>query len=1021
MAQSSLYEFLKTQKDRKDFILLTHDKQEAQKLSDVALFLGYESFVLPDFKAIFGDDLRSYQEELLEIFTNLKNFYASKNPKILFSPLQTLLNPMPKETLLEGFTLQKSQTYNFKDLKEKLLYLGYEFVDLVEVAGEVSIRGDILDIFPPSSSNPLRISFFDDEIENIKIFDTQTQLSIKEELDCITLAPAMFSLNQESYEELLTQIKQDSNLDNLSQKNLITSYGFWFLGEKYSQILPLSYPTYFAPQSKVLLEEIASFGELDAKLKTLFESFSEIPQSQNYTDFQCNFNNIPTFLSFHQDKKITILSKTQAQCKQVGLNPLEHKDYHFIFERDYGIWILGKEELILSLNVPTKPKKKAKSKILLDELKSGDYVVHIDYGIGLFNGIIQANVFGARRDFIELKYLGEDKLLLPIENLDRIDRYITDGGGIPILDKLGKGSFAKLKEKVREKLFVIANEIIALAAKRELIDGIVMDCQKEEILIFQNQSGFYYTQDQEEAIREIFKDLSSQKVMDRLLSGDVGFGKTEVAMNALFAAYLNGYQSVFVAPTTLLVYQHYQTLKSRLDSFGVCIKKLDRYVSTKEKKEVLKGLKEGSVDILIGTHAVFGAEFKNLALIVVDEEHKFGVKQKEKIKNLSNDIHLLSLSATPIPRTLNMALSHIKSLSELKTSPSGRLAVRTFVKEYNPALFKEVVARELRRGGQIFYIHNNIATIAQKKQEILSLMPHLKIAILHSQISAQESEDTIMAFAKGEFHLLLCTSIVESGIHLPNVNTILVDRSDCFGIADLHQLRGRVGRGDREGFCYFLLEDSQKITPEAQKRLVALEKNSYLGSGGALAYHDLEIRGGGNLLGEAQSGHIKNIGYSLYLRMLEEAIYQLSGNIQAKQNNVDVKLSVAAFLNAELIATEKLRLELYRRLSRCEDIQSVYGIESEIEERFGELDIYSKQFLDLIIIKILAREVGIVSILNYQQNITFVPVSGDKLTITAKSKDDDEILKAVLEQLNLLRASKTPQSQSVNNLQKNTF
>ena len=326
---------------------------------------------------------------------------------------------------------------------------------------------------------------------------------------------------------------------------------------------------------------------------------------------------------------------------------------------------------------------------------------------------------------------------------------------------------------------------------------------------------------------------------------------------------------------------------------------------------------------MVGTHALLNVSFKNLALIVIDEEHKFGVKQKERIKEIAQNTHLLSMSATPIPRTLNMALSHIKGLSELKEAPSQRLPTRTFVKEYSDSLLKEVILRELRRGGQVFYIHNNISTINQKKEEILTILPHLKIAILHSQIQAQESENIIMEFAKGNFNLLLCTSIVESGIHLPNANTILVGRSDCFGIADLHQLRGRVGRGSKEGFCYFLIEDSSSITQEAQKRLLALEKNAYLGSGGALAYHDLEIRGGGNLLGEAQSGHIKNIGYSLYLRMLEEAIYQLSGNIKEEKANIDVKLSVTAFLNPELIASEKLRLEIYRRLSRCEEESAV--------------------------------------------------------------------------------------------------
>lgn len=1007
MIQSSFYEFFKThlrdfqEKYQNGLICLTNDKNDAQKLADVASFLGIQSFVLEDLRAVFGEDLRSYQEELREILNTLKNFYTTNSPKILFSPLQTLLNPMPKLEALEGFSIGFGESLELREFQETLLYFGYEFVELVEMSGEVSIRGDIIDLFLPNYENPIRLSLFCNEIESIRFFDVQTQLCFQEEMEKLEILPAFFNLSAKSYEELLSKI-QEANIENSLhyQGNLIAAYGLWFLEEK--QNLLEIYPYLKAPNIQDLLDELLSFQEQNKELLKRILEHKSIEVSQNYEDFECAFRNIPTFLEFHKNKKITIIAKTESLIRQAGIPLGEHKEYQLVLGKDYGIWILGKDELILSLNTKTKQKKKFANKILIDELKVGDYVVHIDYGVALFNGIVQANIFGATRDFIELKYLGEDKLLLPVENLDRIDRYIADGG-IPILDKLGKGSFARLKEKVKEKLFIIANGIIALAAKRELIDGIVLDTHKEEILIFQNQSGFVYTKDQSKAIEEIFKDLSSGRVMDRLLSGDVGFGKTEVAMNAMFVSYLSGYQSAIITPTTLLAYQHYLTIKSRFESFGIKIARLDRYINTKEKKAILEELKDGTIHAVVGTHALLNVSFKNLALIVIDEEHKFGVKQKERIKEIAQNTHLLSMSATPIPRTLNMALSHIKGLSELKEAPSQRLPTRTFVKEYSDSLLKEVILRELRRGGQVFYIHNNISTINQKKEEILTILPHLKIAILHSQIQAQESENIIMEFAKGNFNLLLCTSIVESGIHLPNANTILVGRSDCFGIADLHQLRGRVGRGSKEGFCYFLIEDSSSITQEAQKRLLALEKNAYLGSGGALAYHDLEIRGGGNLLGEAQSGHIKNIGYSLYLRMLEEAIYQLSGNIKEEKANIDVKLSVTAFLNPELIASEKLRLEIYRRLSRCEEESAVYGIESEIEERFGALDIYTKQFIALIVIKIKARKQGIINILNYQQNITFVDLQGEKTTIAAKSKDEEDILESVMKYLESLK------------------
>ncbi|MDY3113214.1 MAG: transcription-repair coupling factor, partial [Helicobacter sp.] len=701
-------------------------------------------------------------------------------------------------------------------------------------------------------------------------------------------------------------------------------------------------------------------------------------------------------LELHNNKQIHIIAKTEAQVRAAGI--LLDSNYHFHLNSNLCVNLLGKDILIISLNSQQKSKKPQKAKIFLDELKAGDFVVHCDYGVAIFSGITQANIFGATRDFIELKYLGDDKLLLPVENLDRIDRYIADGG-IPLLDRLGKGSFAKLKEKVREKLFVIANAIIDMAAKRELIDGVVLNVQKEEILIFQNKSGFVYTDDQKIAIKEIFKDLSAGRVMDRLLSGDVGFGKTEVAMNAMFACFLNGFQSALIAPTTLLTYQHFNTLQERFAPFGLKLARLDRFCTAKEKKAVLDGLKSGEIHAVVGTHALLNAAFKNLALIIIDEEHKFGVKQKEKIKELAQNTHLLSMSATPIPRTLNMALSQIKGLSELKIPPSERQATRTFVKLQDSTLLKEVILRELRRGGQVFYIHNNIASIEQKKRALLEILPSLKIAILHSKIPQDETEEIMLEFAKGDYQMLLSTSIVESGIHLPNANTILIDSANCFGVADLHQLRGRVGRGNKEGFCYLLVDGFDTLSEDAKKRLTALEKNSYLGSGGALAMHDLEIRGGGNLLGEAQSGHIKGVGYSLYLRMLEDAIFSLSGNVDKKEQSVDVKLSVTAFLNPQLIESERLRLELYRRLCKCGEEKEVFLIESEIEERFGRLDIYTRQFLDLIRIKILCKNSGIASVLNYEQNITLISTSGEKRIIKANSKDEDDILKAVFKKL----------------------
>ena len=662
----------------------------------------------------------------------------------------------------------------------------------------------------------------------------------------------------------------------------------------------------------------------------------------------------------------------------------------------YILNIISKDELVISLNKPDKKRRRRKSAILLDDLKKGDYVVHEDYGVGIFENIEQMEILGGIKDFIVIKYIGDDKILLPVENLDFIDRYIASGGSTPVLDRLGKGSFGKLKEKVKKRLFEIAGAILNTAAARALIKAPKISVNKKDLNEFQALSGFEYTEDQTQSVNEILEQTSSGHIMDRLLSGDVGFGKTEVAMNAIFACFKSGYQTALIVPTTLLSSQHYHSLAERFDDLGIRVAKLDRFVATKDKNNIIKALASGELDAVVGTHSLFGLEFKKLGMVIIDEEHKFGVKQKEKIKELYHNVHMLSMSATPIPRSLNQALSSIKTMSQLLTPPSERQGVRTFVKEYEEKLVKEVILRELRRGGQVFYVHNSIDHMPIKLGELKALLPNLRVVMLHSKISALETEKELLKFEAGQYDLMIATSIIESGIHMPKVNTILVDGADRFGMADLHQLRGRVGRGHVEGFAYFIVNNKEALTDDAKKRLLALESNSFLGSGSVLAHHDLEIRGGGNLVGDAQSGHIKNIGYSLYLRMLEDAIKELSNTKESKKVKVDIKLTISAYISDEVVHEDRLRLDIYRRLSQCEEAVEIYEIEEELTDRFGELNMPTKQFIELMVIKLLALDKDIKSIMNYGQNITFTYFNDSKESIKSDSKDDDDIIKATL-------------------------
>ena len=989
---NNIFEYLKN--NQKPELLVVSDEKEAFVASDCAKYLGYEPFVLSDLRANYEDDLNSFSEELKTITAILEQYYKyKKQNKVLISPIRTISFALPKEQCFDNFELSFAQTIDLDEIKNKLYAWGYIFVDIVTTAGEVSIRGDIIDIATLDDKS-YRISLFDDEIESIREFDLQTQKSNKEELESITINPAFLSLDENSL-DLINEKIELSNSDAFVKD--IHSLGFWYLDDL-SEFYTQKLKTIITKDALNQLNEVYIFDTNRIDKNELL-SLPAIFDAKSYKEIEVA--NIKEYLQFHKDKNITIISSSEAKIRSYDL-PLDTTQNYKIRYSYEILNLISDDEVILSLNKQIKKRRKKKPKIIIDELQNGDYVVHETHGIGIFQGVEPVVVMGSKRDFVVVTYLGDDRLLIPVENIDLIDRYVASSGSVATLDKLGKGSFAKLKSKVKERLFEIANDIISLAAKRELIEGIKIDTSKEEITLLQHQAGFEYTKDQKRSIKEMFDDLSSSKVMDRLLSGDVGFGKTEVALNGILATILNGYQAIFVCPTTLLASQHYEGLKNRLEQFNIKVARLDGQTSTKDKTNIKKSLEDGSIDFVVGTHSLLNIKCKKLALIVIDEEHKFGVKQKEKLKDLRSNAHIYSMSATPIPRTLNLALSKLKGMSSLLTPPQERLGVRSFVKEYDDKLIKEIILREKRRGGQLFYIYNNIATIESKKETIEQILPNITIKIIHSKIPQKEAAQIIEDFAYGKFDILLATSIVESGLHLPNANSIIIDGANNFGIADLHQLRGRVGRSDKEGYCYFIVEDKKTLTKDAIKRLVALETNSYLGSGTALAHQDLEIRGGGNIVGIAQSGHIKNIGYNLYLKMLEEAIATLSGTVQEEKQTVDIKLTISAYLSDEYIYEDRLRLEIYRRLSRCNTKQEVFEIQDELEDRFGALDTPSKQFIDLIIMKIMAIEKKIKTISNYEMNISFIYTDDSKKVIKSTSKDDDDIIKAVMKFLGTL-------------------
>ena len=984
--QSEVFEYFLNRGDAQ--LLVCEDDKEAIAALSAAEFAGLKVFRLPDFRAREGDDLRSFSAELFELSSELAKFYEFEGKKLLISPVCTVLNKLPGKKYLQKLTLNFGDKIDPKELAQKLLRFGYEVVGIVESEGEFCVRGEIIDIFCVGAQEPNRILLFEGEIESIRHYSTQTQISNKTELKSVEISPFIAALGEAEFEKTSKKIKEIETDALISD---LKTLGFWAID---------GFIDYTREFKTVLTKKFDGFERGLGEVANL----PVLPAAKVYKDLSVTLN--ADFFELNKNKKIKVLARNEGLFNALNLS--EYKNVEFV-QTQAALNLVSAAEIIVSLNKFEKKKRAKKPRLAIDELKVGDYVVHEEYGIGKFTGLEKLTVLGRTREFVVIVYQNEDKLLLPVEHLNLIDRYVAGSGSIAVLDRLGKANFAKIKEKVRAKLFVIASKIISLAAQRELIRGEIIEKDDAEYLNFLQNAGFAYTRDQERASSDIANDLKSGKVMDRLLSGDVGFGKTEVAMNAIFKCVKSGFQALFFVPTTLLSSQHFKSLKERLGKFDVSVFKLDRFTSAKEKAAAVKALEAGQPCVCVGTHSLLSVKPSNLGLIIIDEEHKFGVKQKEKLKEISSASHVLSMSATPIPRSLNMALSSVKGYSVLQTPPSSRLDVRTSVREWGEKAVKEAIMRELRRGGQIFYIHNHIATMPQAKKQILDIMPNLRILTLHSKIDAKTTEEEMMKFENGEYDVLLSTSIVESGIHLPNVNTIIIESANKFGIADLHQLRGRVGRSDKQAYCYFLVENKNALSADALKRLVALESNSFLGSGSVLAYHDLEIRGGGNLVGEAQSGHIEAIGYSLYIKMLEEEINKLLNKESFESAKIDLKLSINAFLNSEFIGEDRLRLELYRRLSKCKEVAEVYEIEGEIEDRFGKPDIYTKQFLSLIIIKILAIKAGFKAISNAEQNIVLTAQNGEQTRLKSKSKDDDDVIEEILiylRKLNKGRAEK---------------
>lgn len=620
------------------------------------------------------------------------------------------------------------------------------------------------------------------------------------------------------------------------------------------------------------------------------------------------------------------------------------------------------------------PKAKGVAKIKsFAELKPGDYVVHANHGIGVFKGIKQIQVAGATRDYLDLHYENGDKLYVPVDQLDLVQKFIGGEGKQPKINKLGGNEWQKAKAKARKSINEIAEDLVKLYAARSAVKGFKFSKDTEWQRQFEDEFPFEETPDQLTSLEEIKSDMESTKVMDRLLCGDVGYGKTEVAIRAAFKAVMDGKQVAFLVPTTILAEQHYKNMLKRFADFPVNIDMISRFRSAKEQKATLQAVKEGNIDILIGTHRLVSKDiaFKDLGLLIVDEEQRFGVKQKEKIKGLKKNVDVLTLSATPIPRTLHMSLTGVRDISVIETPPEDRYPIQTYVVEQNDQLIRDAILREVNRGGQAFFVYNRVETIDKMAVYLSNLIPECKVGIIHGQMTERQLETEMIAFMNKEYDILLCTTIIETGIDIPNVNTLIVYDSDKMGLSQLYQLRGRVGRSNRIAYAYFLYTKDKILTEVAEKRLKALKDFTELGSGFKIAMRDLEIRGAGNMMGSSQHGHMAAIGYDLYCKMLEDTVKLIKGDIDREPVETTVDLKVDAYIPSGYIKDEIQKIEVYKKIASIESLQEYNDISDELEDRYSKVPDEVKNLMDIAYIKSLAKKLNIEEIKEMPKEVKF--------------------------------------------------
>ena len=925
---------------------------------------------------------------------------------------------LPLEEIKKSLIHYESDSpIDLDDLKDSLVALGYERVGQVEMPGQFSVRGGIIDIYSLTEENPWRIELWGDEIDSIRSFDAESQRSL-EKLDEITIYPAVEKVGEKEMVSFLEYFSREKSILFLDEPNHLVEKGMAVeeeylqsrkhREEKGEQKLPDNWLCRFDTLQKALNQyNCAAFCALEPKRGKwkITEKFDVTVKTVN--SYNSSFELLVKDLLQYKKQgfQIALLSGSRTRAERLakdlqeeGLNAFYSTDYDRLIQPGeimvaYGHAKKGFEYPLIKFAVMTETdifgqeqKKKKKKKNYngqriqdFAELSIGDFVVHEKHGLGIYRGIEKVEVDKIVKDYIKIEYRGGSNLYILATQLDALQKYSgADTAKAPKLNKLGGQEWNKTKSRVRGAVKNIAKELVELYAVRQEKEGYV--CGPDTVWQREFEEMFPYeeTEDQLNAIEDTKRDMESTKIMDRLVCGDVGYGKTEVALRAAFKAVQESRQVVYLVPTTILAQQHYNTFVQRMKEFPVKVELLCRFRTPAQQKKAIEGLKKGQVDIVVGTHRVLSKdiEFKNLGLLIIDEEQRFGVAHKEKIKQLKKDVDVLTLTATPIPRTLHMSLIGIRDMSVLEEPPMDRIPIQTYVMEYDEETVREAINRELRRGGQVYYVYNRVTDIAEVALRISKLVPDARVDFAHGQMSERELEQVMYGFINGEIDVLVSTTIIETGLDISNVNTMIIHDSDRYGLSQLYQLRGRIGRSNRTSYAFLMYRPNMVLRETAEKRLAAIREYTDLGSGFKIAMRDLELRGAGNLLGAQQHGHMNAVGYDLYCKMLSEAVKEAKGIHTMEDFETSVDLNIDAFIPDTYISNEFQKLDIYKRIAGIENQSDYDDMLEELLDRFGEP---TKAVLNLLAIAKMKA-------MAHQAYVTEIKQTGKEIKITLYEK-----------------------------------